>query len=406
MKKRLLAILLTLCLAGCVNQTDQTNVTEVRRSSPQPINYEYIPPVPEAGYTTLNYDAQKGIWLSYIDLAPMLSAETAREFEESFEDACENVSELGCNTIYVHVRPFGDAAYESELYPKSDYVGGDYDPLEIMCDIAHENELSLHAWINPLRLQTADRLSEIYGYQTADWYAEGSDKVCEVYGDEHLWLDPAYPEVRALIAAGAAEIVENYQVDGIHYDDYFYPTTDEYFDAQCYAQMGDGSSLDEWRTDNISKMCREIYDSVKTANSSVVVGISPQGNIENNYEYLYADVKAWCSEEGYCDYILPQIYFGYDNPVKPFKSTLMAWQDMCSSKKVKLVVGLAAYKIGLESEFTDDVGIIAKQIRDSTSCQGIAIYTYNSLFGEDSHSERLQQEVNAISSTLENVNFF
>lgn len=406
MKKKLSLLLFTILLAACVSQTEHTGITEIRRPSPQPTNYEYTAPIPERGYTPLNYEEQKGMWLSYIDLAPMLSAKYPNEFETRFEEACRNVSELGCNTIYVHVRPFGDAAYESELFPKSDYVCGDYDPLEIMCDVAHEYELSLHAWINPLRLQTADRLSEIEGYPTADWLAEDSDKVCAVEGDEHLWLDPAYPEVRTLIAEGAAEIAENHEVDGIHYDDYFYPTTDEYFDAQCYAEMGCGSSLGEWRMSNISQMCREIYDSVKAVDSRIEVGISPQGNIENNYEYLYADVKTWCAEEGYCDYILPQIYFGYDNSVKPFLSTLNAWHEMCGSGKVRLVVGLAAYKIGSETEFTDNTGIIAKQISDCENCQGIGIYTYNSLFGDNSSDERISDEREAITSALENVNFF
>lgn len=405
MRKKMLPLLLTVCLSCCAYKTEQTNITEIRRSSPLPTNYEYSVPESESGYIPLNYEKQKGMWLSYIDLAPMLAAESSEGFEAEFAKACKNVRQLGCNTIYVHVRPFGDAAYSSRLYPASDYVGGDYDPLEIMCDIAHEHELSLHAWINPLRLQTADRLSEIYGYRTADWYSEGSDKVCAVDGDEHLWLDPAYPEVRALIADGAAEIVQNYEVDGIHYDDYFYPTTDADFDAQCYAKMGSGSSLEDWRTENISQMCKEIYDSVKAADRRVEVGISPQGNIGNNYKYLYADVRTWCSEEGYCDYILPQIYFGYENPVKPFIPTLDEWKEMCCGGEVRLIVGLAAYKIGSEAEFSDNEGIIAQQISDSVDCDGVAIYTYNSFFADDP-DKRMENEKKAVADALENVNFF
>lgn len=405
MKKKMLPLLLILCLAGCTSRGDRGSITEIRRSSPMPMGCEYTDPDPYSGSSPLNYEKQKGIWLSYIDLAPMLAEETAEGFEMCFEEACENIRSLGCNTVYVHVRPFGDAAYRSELYPRSDYVGGDHDPLEIMCETAHRYGLSVHAWINPLRLQTADRLAEIEGHLTADWYAEGSDKVRAVEGDEHLWLDPAYPEVRSLIAEGAAEIARNYQVDGIHYDDYFYPTTDKDFDALCYAESGGGSSLEEWRRENISQMCREIYESVKAVDSRIEVGISPQGNIENNYKYLYADVGAWCGGEGYCDYILPQIYFSYDNEVKPFLSTLKEWQEMCSGG-VKLVVGLGAYKIGSEGEFTDREGIIAEQIEDCRSCGGVAIYTYNSLFGENFSDKRIEDEREAISDALENVNFF
>ncbi|MBQ8965392.1 family 10 glycosylhydrolase [Ruminococcus sp.] len=385
-------------LTGCTYQAAKTGITDVRVQSP-PVVGENVCSEEDTGYEPLNYPIQKGMWLSYIDLAPMLSAEDTGEFSGRFEEACNNISELGCNTIYVHVRPFGDALYESQLFPPSEYICGEYDPLEIICDIAHEKGLSVHAWINPLRLQTADKLSQIEGFSTAEWYLEDNGMVQAVDDDSHLWLDPAYPEVRKLIADGAAEIVKNYQVDGIHYDDYFYPTTDEDFDAECFAVSGGGSTLEEWRTENISQMCREIYESVKNINEKVEVEISPQGNIENNYEYLYADVRKWCSEEGFCDRIIPQIYFGYENPVKPFISTLEEWQDMCSDGQVSLSIGLAVYKIGEESEYVDDVGIIGRQIGNCAGCKGVSLYTYNSLFGEDT-GERACAERKAVREAL------
>lgn len=401
MKRKILAATFSLMLTSCGKIGAVTNIDDIRRPSPAPSEVIHLSENPEiSGYRPLNYERQKGIWLSYIDLAPMLEAETAEEFEVRFDKACENIRELGCNTVYVHLRPFGDAVYESALYPKSDYICGEYDPLDIICDTAHGYDISVHGWINPLRLQTADRLSEIKGCQTAEWYASGDPAVQTVAGDEHLWLDPAYPEVRELIADGAAEIAENYDIDGIHYDDYFYPTTDPEFDAQCFAENGGGNTLEEWRTENISQMCREIYKSVKAVNSDIEVGISPQGNIENNYNFLYADVARWCSEEGFCDRIIPQIYFGYDNAVKPFSSTLAEWQEMSGKGNVKMTIGLAVYKIGNEQEFTDKTGIIAQQIADCARCQGISLYTYSSLFGEGSDSERIIKEKNAIMAEL------
>ncbi|SFB77872.1 glycoside hydrolase family 10 protein [Ruminococcus albus] len=396
MKKILLTAVIL--LAGCSADMPHDTIKCHRIPSP--------PPRLEAaatennGYSPLNYERRKGIWLSYIDLAPMLSADNADDFRGEFDTACSNIAELGCNTIYVQVRPFGDAIYDSTLFPPSEYLSGAYDPLEIMCGTAHEHELSIHAWINPLRLQTADKLTEFSGFTTADWFIDGDDRVSYVGEDYHLWLDPAYPEVRDLIAEGAYEIAENYDVDGIHYDDYFYPTTDSDYDAKCFAEMGGDSSLDEWRRDNISEMCCGIYDSVKSVDRRIEVSISPQGNIENNIFKLYADVEKWCSEEGYCDRIIPQIYFGFENTVKPFISTLNEWQEICRSGEVNLDIGLAVYKVGTEEEFTESVGIIARQIEDCKDCQGISLYAYSSLFGENSEDERIVNEREAIRNAL------
>ncbi|WP_294408982.1 family 10 glycosylhydrolase [uncultured Ruminococcus sp.] len=364
----------------------------------------------ESSSDRLNYSSQQGIWLSYIDLAPMLTGDEYF-FRAEFEKACGNISDTGFNTIYLHVRPFGDALYESKLYPASEYLTAAdgtlrFDMLETACDIAHSYNLSVHAWINPLRCQTKESLSVVSSYyKTAQWLSMGNGYIKEVENSENLWLDPAYDEVRELIADGAAEIAENYDVDGIHYDDYFYPTTDEDFDAQCYAQMSGGKTLSQWRTENISEMCSNIYSAVKAADTQIEVGISPQGNIENNYDFMYADVKRWCAEAGFCDYIVPQIYFGYENSVKPFESTLRDWEDMMTSN-VRLVAGLGAYKIGADDEFTRTEGIIAQQMSDAVSqgvCCGTAVYTYNSLFRPQADlSQRMAGELENIKTFLEN----
>ena len=352
-------------------------------------------------YQPINYEVQKAIWISYIDLAPMLTGKTESEFEKNFDEACENISKLGCNTIYVHVRPFGDALYNSKLYPTSQYVTGqvgelsDFDPLADICGIAHEYDLSVHAWINPLRLENEENFQYISdSYLIKEWYNDDNDYVETIDGDTHLWLNPAYEEVRNLISGGTEEIAKNYEIDGIHYDDYFYPTTDESFDAQCFSEMSDGKTLSQWRLDNISLMVGEIYQKVKKVNPEILVGASPQGNIENNYAYMFADVKKWCSQEGYIDYITPQIYYGYNNSVKPYAQTLKTWESLVTNKNIKLVSGLAVYKIGVENEFTDSIGIISQQAQNAfdDNC-GVALYAYNNLFlPDDNYIERVKSE--------------
>ena len=148
-------------------------------------------------------------------------------------------------------------------------------------------------------------------------------------------------------------------------------------------------------------MVKQIYDAVKSVNSELVVGASPQGNLDNNYRYMYADVKKWGSQKGYVDYICPQIYFGYNNPVKPFLPTLKEWESVVTEPSVSLYIGLAVYKIaGTESEFVDTDGIIAKQIKDindSKACKGFALYAYNNLFDD---SQRASKELDSINAQI------
>lgn len=341
-------------------------------------------------YQPLNYDTQKAVWISYIDLAKML-ADTEQGFRENISQAFKNVSDLGCNTVYVHVRAFGDAYYISELYVPSKYIPDEegtirYDPLAVMTEIAHEYELSFHAWINPLRCDTDVYMQKMEGTQIYEWYSDPEkypEYVTRPDRDDYYWLNPACPEVRSLIADGAAEIAEKYEVDGIHIDDYFYPTTDESFDGDTYVAANVDISLSDWRLDNCSEMVGEIYSAVKSVDEDILFGVSPQGNIDNNYSQMYADVRKWCAESGYLDYIAPQIYFGYNNTVCPFTETLGKWEDMVTGNDVKLVCGLGVYKLDSENEFIYNDGIIAEQIEDILSdsgCGGFALYSYDGLF--------------------------
>ncbi len=408
-KKTAVLILCAVLMCGCnseeKDESKSDRLSYMKSGSVIPVQSETQQ---DNGYVPLNYEIQKGMWLSYIDLAPMLEVSSEEEFRDNFTEACENIVSVGCNTVYVHVRPFGDALYYSELFPASAYLplaNGKplFDPLEVICEISHDFELSVHAWINPLRCQSESCFEDLDNYyQTKEWYDENSDKIQSVENSGNLWLNPAYPEVRQLIAEGAEEIAENYEIDGIHYDDYFYPTTETSFDEECYVQMAQGQSLSNWRLDNISEMCREIYSAVKSVDERIEVGISPQGNIENNYDFMYADIRKWCEDTGYCDYILPQIYFGFNNSVKPFEQTLRDWSDIASQGEVRLIIGLAVYKIGEESEFTDNQGIIARQAEMALcECQGVALYAYNNMFEVDSDLvNRMETEIQYVAQIL------
>lgn len=342
-------------------------------------------------YTALNYAEQKAVWFAYLDIDTMLSGADEASFRAKFSQAMDEVRFMGCNTVYVHVRAFGDAYYDSDYYAfaasYSGKMGGKcpFDPLEIMIEEAHKRGLSFHAWINPMRTTTKNRYKEMSSdYTLKKWYnsssANGTYLVYN-YKTEYYWLSPAYPAVRELICNGVAELVSNYDVDAIHIDDYFYPTTSASFDEEAYKASGTKLTLSEWRRNVVSILVKEMYSTVKACNSTVLFGVSPAGNTKNNYESYYADIYTWCSNKGYMDYIVPQIYYGYEDKL-PFDTTALEWQGIVSEPSIKLVCGIAAYKVGLNDEWSTG-SILKKQtdfINALGSYSGCAYYRYGTIF--------------------------
>ncbi len=368
---------------------DEPTVDEIDEN---PITDDFTIPQGYSHYSALNYSTQKAMWFAYLDIDNMLANASESDFRGRIISAFFNAKLLGCNTVYVHVRAFSDAYYYSDFYPFAASYSGtagvspDYDPLKIMIDEAHNLGLSFHAWVNPMRTTTKKRFAEIDdSYAIKQWYnSDNTNGTYIVYDSDtgYYWLSPAYSAVRELICNGVAEIIANYNVDGIHIDDYFYPTTDKSFDKLAF-QVSGRSDLYQWRRDIVSLLVSNIYSTVKSCNPTVEFGVSPQGNIDNNLNKLYADVEKWCSEPGYLDYITPQIYYGFKDKL-PFDSTAEAWQSLVKNPNVKLVCGIAAYKVGVNVEWSSGE-ILAKQtnyINNLPGYSGCAYYRYNSLFAE------------------------
>ena len=353
-------------------------------------------------YSAMNFSEQKGFWITYLEYMSIMKNKSESSFKKSVETYFDNISALGFNTVYVQVRAFGDAYYNSSLFPSGEQFNGtigtknSFDALQIMIDCAHARGLSLHAWVNPMRLMTAAQIQGIdNSYQIKKWYnSNNGTYVVETNG--RLYLNPAYSEVTDLIADGITEIVSNYNVDGIQIDDYFYPTTAASFDKSAYSASGTSLSLSNWRISNVNKMVKKLYNAVHSANDTVMFGISPQGSLENNYDELYADVRTWCAESGYCDYILPQVYFGFENAALPYDKVISEWSGMVTNRNVKLVIGLAAYKIGAadnyagssgKNEWLNNSDIMARQMTSAQKLPnygGVALYRYESIFAPTS----------------------
>lgn len=429
MKKLLCAVLAAVTLlCGCSAKSENNALKpQLQRFSPPPVNLKaetlissetkkpaetVTPSASVNGYVPINYEEQKAVWFSYIDIADMLTNRSEEQFRSSVSEAFDNVCKLGCNTVYVHVRPFGDALYKSDYYPQSRYYNGNmgqnsgYDALEIVVSEGHKKGLSVHAWINPLRCEKPENIEKINDsflikkwYDSEEYYGKYLVSVKE---SEQLWLNPAYEEVRNLICNGVEEICRNYEVDGIHIDDYFYPTVEESFDKQAFSQS-ETASVSDFRMENTSLLVSEIYKTVKKVNSRVLFGISPQGNIQNNYQLLFADVKKWAGEKGYCDYIAPQLYFGFENPYQPFSEVASEWDGLVCGD-VKLVFGLAFYKIHEEGEFSENSGIIAEQIETVKKLPGyggVALYNYKNIFPQDKSLEnKAEKEAEQVFSAL------
>lgn len=369
------AFLVSVGCSSIVRTADNTANTECGESK-APVNEK-------AAYEPLNYREQVGLWLPYVRFPEYMQGKSEADFRKAVAQIMGDAAADSVNTVYFHVRPNGDAYYASELFPKGTYLDGDYDPLEIVLEEAHKRGISVHGWINPLRLQTAEQMNNVPdSFIVKKWINAGEPYVKNVGG--RWYLDPAYPETEELLRNSVREVLDNYDVDGIHIDDYFYPTTDPEFDRIAFETSGSGD-LAQWRIENVNRFVKAMYDTVKAKDKRLVFGISPQGNIDADYNSQYADVRRWSSEEGFCDYIVPQIYFGFENENSPFLPTLNQWEELVDESKVSLIIGLAAYKLGREDkwageaaelEWINDPDIISKQIMEvkKSSADGYALY--------------------------------
>lgn len=377
-KKIILSVFLVLSLVGCSLSMPQEKIN----NQPAQKEAQYI----------------KAVWMTYYELSGFTQDHTEQEFKKEIGKAFKELSSNGFNRITVQVRPYADAFYNSDYFPTSAYCFKVqrselvYDPLEIMVELAHKYKLSIEAWINPYRISTSTDFSLLSDKNIAvRWQNTDNLIVC----DKGIYFNPASQEVTELISNGAREIAEKYQVDSICFDDYFYPSTDEEIDKtsfDAYKKNGGALELADWRRDNVDNMIKSVYSTIKAVNENITFGISPASNVSSNYNNLYADVNKWCTEEGYVDYICPQIYFGFQNEKQPFMKTAKSWIQMADCT---LYIALPLYKAGEEDEFAGDRGInefldnnniIARQVTylsKLSDVKGYYIFSYSFLKDND-----------------------
>ena len=354
-------------------------------------------------------EEKRFIFISYIELAKYLKDKEETVMKNTIDDMINQCKDFGFTDIILQVRSFSDAIYYSDIFPSSITIvakEGDklpFDVLDYFIKISHKNNIRLHAWINPYRIRSNLSKEEIKDNNPAFKYLNTNKVEKNAKG---IFYNPADEEVRKLILSGVDEILDNYDIDGIHYDDYFYPS--DTIDLENYNETKKDNqdlTLQQFRLENTTKLIKETYERVKKKNKNILFGISPEGNITNNYEINYIDTKKFASEEGYVDYLMPQIYFGFFNSVKPFYQTVKEWNSYITTDKVKLIPALAFYKVGCEDlyakegqyEWVESNNIIAREVltsRPLSNYQGFAIFRYDSILSDNLTDQAFKEKEN------------
>lgn len=349
-------------------------------------------------------DGMRGVWVSSVANIdyPSQQGLSADQLKSEADTILNNIAAMGLNTVFLQVRPSADALYQSALFPWSHYVSGtagqapdgDFDVLAYWVEGAHSRGLQLHAWLNPYRI-TRDGKEELDSLPETSPAKQHPEWVVEYEGN--YYFNPGLPAVQQLVVDGAAEIVRNYDVDGIHLDDYFYPGTD-FNDAAAYARYGDDfDDIGDWRRDNVNTLIASLDETVHAINPELSFGVSPAGiwdnkadnpkgsdtNGRSSYREIYCDSVEWV-KRGTVDYICPQLYWSIGYEIADFEVLVDWWQDIVSTSDVALYIGIGAYRAA-EAEPGDvwyGTAELERQLDmldNSIDIQGEVFFSYASL---------------------------
>lgn len=321
----------------------------------------------------------KGAWIATVwnlDF-PQKATQNNSKLQQEIDEIVLKASSCGLNALFFQARPCADSFYKSNIFPWSRFLTGqqglapsnNFDPLNYTIEQCHKAGIELHAWINPLRVTvlSSDKLITTH---PANINPELTFKV-----NDKIFFDPGVPAARKLIIDGVREILQNYDVDGIHFDDYFYPEDINDEDSATWKKYGNSfESIANFRRTSIDELIRQTYMAVKELKPSAAFGVSPSGIWANkssnplgsntrgfeSYYAIYADSHGWV-KKGYVDYIAPQIYWYIGQSGSDFSIVLNWWHNVCKDTNVILLAGIAAYKAASggawnnSSEFTNQM---------------------------------------------------
>ncbi len=368
---------------------------------------------PEVYERTPITDEIRGVWVASVYRLdyPSASKLSAQSLKNELQELVDSVKALGMNAIFFQVRPTGDALYKSEIFPSSHWVTGtqgkafpdDFDILEYLVGYAHENDIAVHAWINPYRV-TNVKSTVLSKDNPAKLHPEWTFTI-----DGNIFYNPGRPEVIDLIRKGVAEIVENYDVDGIVFDDYFYPSSDVFhnknekndLDYGTYVKYkGDFDDIGDWRRNNVNMLIKGIFETIKSIDPDCLFGVSPAGIWNNKsetypsgsdtngmcaYQRLFCDSLAWANGR-YIDYLSPQIYWSMDKPNASFKVLAVWWCDALSVSGTPLIISYNANDLS-SSETLKQV----KFARSQDNYYGYMLYRMELILGSESRMDVIKE---------------
>lgn len=342
------------------------------------------------------------VWLNYNEISEIVKeSESEEQFNQNIRRIIISLKEYSVNTLFLHTRAFDDCFYISSQFPVSEYcadVNGKlkFDVLKAFLEAAHNEGIEVHAWINPYRIRNDNDISKVPdGFLPKNWYYENKENQRLIICENGIYYNPASVEAQNHIIGGIKEVLEKYEVDGIHFDDYFYPETSSKIDSNFYSdylKRGGNMSLEEYRRQCVNSLVAAVYSLIKSYDESLCFSVSPSGGIDDNLNINFADVRLWCSKKGYVDWIIPQVYYGFNNEKYPFKNTVEEWKVLVN-EDIKLIIGLPLYKTGKfdafagvgSNEWTENSNIISKQISyiQNNKIEGISFYSAESLYSEN-----------------------
>ena len=312
----------------------------------------------------------RGVWIATVVNIdwPKKSNDSLAKQKADYLQILDTYQKLNYNAVIVQIRSVGDAFYASKLAPWSRFLTGkegkepakNFDFLEWMIDQAHQRGFEFHAWLNPYRATFDMNKAQLSPNHDVFKYPQWMIS----YGGK-MYYDPALPEVQNHLAKVVEEVVVNYDIDAIHFDDYFYPYKikgEAFNDSESYKKYGNGMSLEDWRRNNVSTFVKNIHTVIKTNKPWVQFGISPFGVWRNksvdskgsdtqsgqtNYDDLYADPILWMHNK-WIDYLLPQLYWSIDHKTASHAKLLKWWSE--NTIGVNLYIGNSTYKIKSDSD--------------------------------------------------------
>ncbi len=359
-------------------------------------------------------DELRGIWVATVANLDTRVSKDVEDFKNQYLEIINNIVKSKMNMILFQVRPTNDAYYVSKYNPYSQYLFGEegkslgFDPLKFMTKVAHENNLEFHAWLNPYRISTSafeNSKDEFLETLHKDNFARIRKDLVVSDVEKKMIFNPGEPEVIDFIVKTIGELCSNYDIDAIHFDDYFYPyaVIEKDQDITCYEKYNENNlSYFDWRVENVDTAIFEIHQEIKRVNKEmkkqIEFGISPfcvwrsksvdprgsntGANVFQCYDRQYADIYRWV-KEGWIDYVVPQNYLRFSHPTVPYADMTDWWVDVCKGTNVKLYIGIATYRINSKEDWLkkDEVLNQLKYNSHKESIKGNIFFSYKNTLG-------------------------